>query len=248
MNIDQILSFRTNSEFSINEEKEIFSRLGGEVPKSLSSLEALDRERVLKIIKDEKFNPVDELLAILFWGIYFKVVYKNPKKSFVEWLKQPSAEKEILKRKQAIIESDNPKELFKKFDYNGEFKIPGLSYAYFTKLFFFYRESVGVESYPIMDKWLSIAWVVIDQQYSKTPMVYENYFSNKDGSVGNLRRKKGMAYSEYTEFIHSLSRTYNVKPDQVEISLFGEDLGRNNSQRNPRVIYKKWLGENGLKI
>lgn len=48
-----------------------------------------------------------------------------------------------------IINSKSPSQLFKKF--TREYKIPGLNYAYFTKLFFFYREANEKTTYPILD-------------------------------------------------------------------------------------------------
>lgn len=248
MDIDKIISFKPNSSFSIEREKVTFVKMGGNLSKNLSDLKELDRGKVLDIISSPKFGPIDEFIAILFWGIYFQVSYKKPAQSLINWLSHPSASEEIEKRKQAIIHSENPADLFKDFDYKGKFKIPGISYAYFTKLFYFYRKSEDKYVYPIMDKWLSIAWVVIDNELTEGHDVYEKYFKNNENKLGYLRRKKRYAYSDYTQFIHSLSSKYNESPSQIELSLFGEDLKSNKNEENPRIMYKEWALNNGYQI
>jgi hypothetical protein len=43
-------------------------------------------------------------------------------------------------------------------------------------MFFFYREAEGLSTYPILDKWLCMAWCAVDGTLNENTRVYDTYF------------------------------------------------------------------------
>jgi hypothetical protein len=127
------------------------------------------------------------------------------------------------------------------FSYKGDLKIPGLSYAYFTKLFFFYREAEGLSTYPILDKWLCMAWCAIDGTLNKNTRVYDTYFrSSKSDYSFQLLTKPDQAYGEYVAFMSETSKRYGLSVADFQEKIFGRDLRVQPNSFNPRNEYKAW--------
>lgn len=250
--IDSIINFNSiDSEFSIEAEKSIFIEHGG---CSLSSFwqnkSKLSKKEVITLIETQQLTRKDELLAILFWGIYFTVISSsngNTVKRFIQFINDDNFENEFDKRVNEIIKSNSPSELFTKFQ--KELKIPGLDYAYFTKLFFFYRIAYEKEPYLILDKWLSKAWCALDGFENKNTNIYDVFFKSNTNHFfdGLLKRKKSQAYSQYLTFMKSITNKKNIDLIELEERLFGADLKKINSQ-NPRILYNNWATENKIPI
>jgi len=247
IDLDQILKYPSASSHSVAYEVSQSNSFGCELPAHLRELLKedckLSKTDVIQIIKDASATSKDEFLAILFWGAYFRVTARSPRtqRALVGFISDRNFDTALTQIKSAILKSDDPQSLFRSFSYRGKFKIPGLSYAYFTKLFFFYREAEGLSTYPILDKWLCSAWCAIDGALNQNTRVYDTYFrSPKSESSFLLRRKSAQAYGEYVAFMSDTSKRYGLTVADLEEQLFGRDLRVQPNSFNPRNEYKAW--------
>lgn len=249
--IDLILNLKSiPSEFSIEADKSKFINYGGTLSDFWQNRNSISKEDVTNIIRSNKCSRKDELLAILFWGVYFTVISATNGKSIsklIQFINNENFETEIDKRVAAIVDSNSPSELFSKFQ--NEYKIPGIDYAYFTKLFFFYRLANNQEPYLILDKWLSMAWCALEGNENKNTYVFNTFYKAKTDYMfdGVLKRKKPQAYGEYLTFMKRISLANNIDIITLEEKLFGTDLKKMQSN-NPRLLYKNWALENNIPI
>lgn len=250
MNLEQIFKYNSPpSNFNITRQKIKYERMGGQIPDRFQRLDSLSKDDVIELIKSKKATSKEELLSILFWGIYFEVLARSPKsiRSLIDFIESCDFDKELSNRKKEIINSENPAALFRSF--SNEQKIPGLDYAYFTKLFFFYREAHNKSTYPIMDKWLCRAWCAIDGSINKNRIVFDTYFSNTNNSFsGILQRQKPQGYQNYVEFINCLATSQQLEASEVEAKLFGQDLRCSNGNYNPRIEYLNWAVDQRITV
>jgi hypothetical protein len=248
IDLDQILKYPTASSHSVDYEVSQYNSYGCKLPDYLSGLLKdgckLSKTDVIQTIKDVSATPRDEFLAILFWGAYFRVTARSPRtqRALVDFILDPNFDTALAKIKSAILKSDDPESLFRSFSYRGKLKIPGLSYAYFTKLFFFYREAEGLSTYPILDKWLCMAWCAIDGTLNKNTRVYDTYFRSSKSEEPSflLLRRSAQAYGEYVAFMSETSKRYGLTVPDFEEKLFGRDLRVQPNSFNPRNEYKAW--------
>lgn len=219
-----------------------------EYPDYYDSIESLSRGDVTEILSSETRTYKEKLFAILLWGIYFEVAQKGPKVEFIKWIGQEKSESEIKKRFDAITDSDSPKKLFDIFQ--KELKIPGLGYAYYTKIFYFVRKSKKKSIYPILDKWLMCAFTAISGTLNGDTNVFNKYMSKADQNIfdGGLRRKKPECYEEYVQLMTSLATERGIEVDYLEEKLFGVDLRCDRSSNNPRNMYRDWAVNNGFEV
>jgi len=252
--IDEILkSHSFKSSFNIEFEKQKYVSLGGQLPKLFNDINEIDKDYVINLLRLKEHGKKEEFLSILFWGIYFRVLARNPNhiKALIKFINEEGFEDFMEKAILEIVNSNSPQMLFKKF--SNEYKIPGIGYAYFTKLFFFYREALAPnkQTYPILDKWLSNSWCAIDGFTNKNTKVYEVFYMGKNKNFdGKLKRQIPLAYAKYIEFMEKLSLLKNINIIQLEEKLFGVDLksSRKNKNYNPRDEYIKWAKSHGLKL
>jgi hypothetical protein len=251
IDLDELLKYPSTSSHSVAYELKQYKRfgsvLGFKLPAYLSEFlkedSKLSKADVIEIIKDASSSPRDEFLAILFWGAYFRVTARSPstQRALVDFILDRNFDTALTQVKTAMLESDDPESLFRSFSYKGAHKIPGLSYAYFTKLFFFYREAEGLSTYPILDKWLCMAWCAFDGTLNQNTRVYDSYFrSPKSQSSFLLRRKPAQAYGEYVAFMSETSNHYGLSVGDFEEKLFGRDLRIQPNSFNPRNEYIAW--------
>ena len=247
IDLDQILKYPSASSHSVDYEVSQYNSFGCKLPAYLGKLLKddckLSKTDVIQTIKSASATPRDEFLAILFWGVYFRVTARSPKarRALVDFILDKNFDAALARIKSAILKGDDPESLFRLFGYRGKFKIPGLSYAYFTKLFFFYREAEGLSTYPILDKWLCMAWCATDATLNKNTRVYDAYFrSSKAGNNFQLLRKPAQAYDEYVAFMSEASKRYGLTVADFEEKLFGRDLRVQPNTFNPRNEYKAW--------
>lgn len=240
------------SSFNIEGQKKKYqNKYYGKLPLFFEQKKTISKADVIEIIRNNDNSNKEEFLAILFWGIYFKVMSRSPKSIFslIKFIESDSFEKDMNDRKKEIIESKNPNVLFKSFEKKSH--IPGLGYAYFTKLFFFYREALVPKepSYPILDKWLSNAWCAIDGSIKKNTLVYNKYYKAKSNYFfdGALKRKKSDGYESYIQFMHELAIKKKMDVITLEAKLFGADRTK-NPKNNPRNFYRNWAKENNIPI
>lgn len=249
IDLDELLKYSSTSSHSVDYEVKQYKRFASEsgfkLPAYLRELLKedckLSKTDVIEIIKDASATPRDEFLAILFWGAYFRVTARSPRtqRALVDFISDQNFETALAQVKTAILESDDPESLFRSFSYRGKFKIPGLSYAYFTKLFFFYREAEELSTYPILDKWLCMAWCAIDGTLNQNTRVYDTYFrSPKSESSFLLRRKPAQAYGEYVAFMSETSNHYGLSVADFEEKLFGRDLRVEPNKLDSAVAYE----------
>ena len=236
----------TQESFKIAGQLGRIDNLGFQYPSCFDDMRDLNREAVVKIVQSSKYSYREKLLAIMFWGIFFEVVRKSGKLKFLDWINKEGAEAEIERRFSEIEKSSDPADLFRRFDKS--LKIPGLGYAYYTKIFFFVREASKKSAYPILDKWLMMAFIAVHGSENQSMELYERYLKKSDENIfdGILRRKKSEAYKEYVAFMHSLASEHNLSVDQVETRLFGKDMRKDKTPTNPRFLYEQWALDNGL--
>lgn len=252
MNIDKILQTELSSEFNIGFEKERFVKMGGKLSDVFKNLDSLTKENVIEIIKSPDYNSKDEFLAILFWGIYFKVTARNNiyiQKKLVEYIESDDFESIWSKIKVSVLSTHSPRDIFRKF--SKEIKIPGINYPYFTKIIFFYREANGLKTFPILDKWLCRAWCAVHGSLNNSKYVYDKFFSNNNNNFnGILLRKKSEAYQEYVDFMNDLAHEKEMTVLQLEQKLFGIDLNisRRTNTFNPRNEYLNWAHSKNINI
>ena len=247
VNLDQILKYPTASSHSVDYEVSQYNSYGCKLSAYLGGLLKdgckLSKTDVIQTIKNPSATPRDEFLAILFWGVYFRVTARSPRtqRALVDFILDPNFDAALARIKSAILKSDDPVSLFRSFSWKGELKIPGLNYAYFTKLFFFYREAGGLSTYPILDKWLSMAWCAIDATLKKNTRVYNTYFrGSKSGGGILLSRRSAQAYGEYVTFMAEASQRHGLGVADFEEQLFGRDLRAQPNHFNPRNEYMAW--------
>lgn len=250
--IKKIFSLPKNfsSDFNIeSQKKDYIEKYKGTLPKSFSNINNINKNQVIEWIRSNEKTNKEEFLAILFWGIYFKVLARSPRVIFllINFIESNEFESTIIDYKQEIISSKSPSQLFKKF--NKEYKIPGLGYAYFTKLFFFYREANNKTTYPILDKWLSNAWCALDGSINKNSEVYNKYYKGRTNPIfdGILKRNKDTAYEEYVRFMHETAKKENTTISNLEEKLFGAHLGE-YPNNNPRTLYREWALKNNIRL
>lgn len=248
--IDKILKLKSfPSEFTIENQKKKYLEFDNSLPDYFVVKQTLSKKDVINLIQEKKFSKKTELLAILFWGLYFKVNAKNPKsiKILIEFINSKDFDNEIIKRVSQIIESKSPSELF--YSFSKELKIPGLDYAYFTKLFYFYRIANNKEPFLILDKWLCRAWCAIDGHNNKNTYIFDTYFKTKSfcDFHGVLMRRKHIAYNDYILFMKDIANSKNLTIDSLEEKLFGADK-KQFKEGNPRNFYLEWAQENNILI
>jgi hypothetical protein len=252
IDLDQILKYPSASSHSVAYEVEQSNsfgcELGFKLPAYLSEFlkedSKLSKTDVIQIIKDASATSKDEFLAILFWGAYFRVTARSPRtqRALVGFISDQNFDTALAQIKSAILKSDDPESLFRSFSYRGKFKIPGLSYAYFTKLFFFYREAEGLSTYPILDKWLCSAWCAIDGALNQNTRVYDTYFRSPKSKEPSflLLRRSAQAYGEYVAFMSETSKRCGLSVADFQEEISGRDLRVQPNSFNPRNEYKAW--------
>jgi hypothetical protein len=236
------------SNFDITSQKKKYLNYAKQLPYFFINKSELSKQEVIELIKNNKHDNKTEFLSILFWGIYFDVITKKADlNALVEFIESNSFEDIMDDIKVTIINSESPSQLFKKF--TKEFKIPGLSYAYFTKLFFFYREASNKTTYPILDKWLSNAWCALDGSINKNSEVYNKYYKGRTNPIfdGILKRNKDTAYEEYVRFMDETAKKENTTISNLEEKLFGAHLGKYQNN-NPRTLYREWALKNNIRL
>ena len=216
----------------------------------------LNRILLIEICKESKFTSKQKVVLILCWGIYFTVVPSQNISNGIKLIefinnRDESFFDNLIKEIRNTNENDKSsvKLLFKKF--NKEFKINGIGYPYFTKLFFFFSNN---NSLPIMDKWLTISFIyltliddkinildkkkITDSIYHKNPFIENKSF--------NVKRKKGEFYFSYVSYLNEISKKVEVNIGSLETFLFGWSLkNKSNSNSkdypNPRLTYDEYL-------
>ena len=248
IDLDQILKYPTASSYSVDYEVSQYSSFECKLPSYIGKLlkddGKLSKTDVIQTIKDVSAMPRDEFLAILFWGAYFRVTARSPRtqRALVGYIADKNFDTALARIKSAILKCDDPESLFRSFSWKGDLKIPGLSYAYFTKLFFFYREAEGLSTYPILDKWLCMAWCAIDGTLNGNTRVYDAYFRSSKSKEPSflLLRRSAQAYGEYVAFMSETSKRCGLTVADFQEEISGRDLRVQPNSFNPRNEYKAW--------
>lgn len=194
------------------------------------------------------------ILYILCWGGYFRAIRTNQTKiNMLEFLINEN-EGHFLNIKNVILNTNiqdvnSVRNLFDKFRFRFRFRFkkgnnlyfPGLGYAFYTKLFFFFSQD---NKLPILDKWTLLSFRYLT---NITPEL--NHIYNQIGITGkyNLRdnQNQSMIYFHYVnkmnEWVNALNTQFNTQDytiTKLETFLFGHNL-RLKVPNNPRLVYKK---------
>lgn len=128
---------------------------------------------------------------------------------------------------------------FKNMMNKGKYKIPGVGYAYFTKIFFFLGQANDAIKFKplILDKWTSNGFfALLSQTYPEK--VYGLFSKIGEGNPGEVRLRSGetlaKVYSLYVDLMNKWSKNIKVTPDKLEEFIFGFHLRRGSQENNPR--------------
>ena len=215
----------------------------------------ISRDFVFALISQKNVSQRVKILTILMWGAFFQVVQKQPKLKLLKWITGSETEpNQLISNLNFYCENINNsnfneqsiKELFKSFDYKGDNKIPGLSFAYFTKLFYFFSKDYN-QNKPllILDKWSSLAWINLSNSINENRNNdVKKYFN--DQLI--LQRRKPEAYFHFNKAFWQWSEDLSnkskaiISADMIEEFVFGWDLGQSPNLKgylNPRLVFQK---------
>jgi len=232
------------------------AHLNEKLPLYLEEKDFISKEEIIELIKSKKYNRKTEVYSILLWGVYFHAVpNKEIKKELLKYIESKDFLELIEIIISEIIKSNNSNVLFKRFKEDKELQIPGINYAFFTKFFFFYRAALAPEkqTYLILDKWLSIAWCMIELISNNTEII-NNFYGNRskgklyvDGRLKNNKYVNSNVYGEYLKFMIRLSEEFSISVIELEEKLFGHNLTE-TSPFNARKLYKKIALEENIPL
>lgn len=131
----------------------------------------------------------------------------------------------------------------------GQYKIPGLGYPYFTKLFYFVGQTMSPLPNPvplIFDKWLANAYCALSIQSGKHNDLKRFYRQikptlRKNPLAGEIQCASGAILAElYVKFLSDFnewSAELNVPTSLLEEFVFGQQLNKleNRNSTNPRL-------------
>ena len=209
---------------------------------------------------------VDELRTNLYRGIVLMFIWgqldwKRPKKycpgdktttCFYRFLSM--SERTVvnnLEETRILIGQDRVEELFKGYSktpkFSGKYKLEGVDYAYFTKIFFFLGqidEKVKVKPL-ILDKWTRTAFCALIYEIEGPEFVKKFYrvSKNKDGVFvgvdlkGNVEIKAEL-YRLYNQYMHEWSVQLRVRSDKLEQFIFGWNKKKGEQTSNPRHVFE----------
>ncbi|WP_025765302.1 8-oxoguanine DNA glycosylase OGG fold protein [Dyadobacter tibetensis] len=223
----------------------------------------LQRKEVINLFSE---NPYTGFIASLMWG---GINANRPQTAegmdtpFRKILEHP-----IEKVEQAIqyaeqkIKSGEMYDLFLSFAPNGDHDLPGIGYAYYTKLFFFLGQLHDVSLKPlILDKWTSNAHCSLTIQTAQIHrLAYKGINTNLAYAVKlpSSLQKQAALYNQYvvdfntwTKKLNELNKEQQVTPAKVEEFVFGQSLKLNPDPSNPRkqlwkIIVDHFGGDNFL--
>ena len=149
-------------------------------------------------------------------------------------------------------------EKFEKSDYRSPFeimmsgkkyKIPGVDYRYYTKIFFFLgqaKDSIATKPL-IFDKWTTNAFYALLSQ--SHPDDVQKYFRGvKDGNPGEAVVRSGKklihAYERFIKEMNQWAKEIDVSPDKLEQFVFGHDLRKEYINTNPRIELWEIISDN----
>jgi hypothetical protein len=232
------------------------AQLNEKLPPYLEEKDFISKEEIIELIKSKKYGRKTEVYSILLWGVYFHAVpNKETKKELLKYIESKDFHELIEIIISEIIKSDDSNVLFKSFKEDKEFQIPGIDYAFFTKFFFFYRIALAPEkqTYLILDKWLSIAWCMIELMSNNTEII-NNFYGKRskgklyvDGRLKNNNYVNSNVYGEYLKFMIRLSKEFSISVIELEEKLFGHNLTE-KFPFNPRNVYKKTALEENIPL
>ena len=154
-----------------------------------------------------------------------------------------------------IINTNDEFELKKIFEkYQTIYKIDGIDYAYFTKLFFFFSLN---NSLPILDNWLTKSFIFLtindsnlnenEKKEITKPIFEKNPFEENNSSFRIKQvKKRPEFYFRYVLYLSKKSKELDVSISELETFLFGWDLTQKEiikEYTNPRIIYKQFFKE-----
>jgi hypothetical protein len=218
----------------------------------------LNRNDIIKLINSPDFSSKEKIVIILSWGIYFSYFFKMNQfhvQKFIQFLNTREElffDKLIFEIQSIDFENrDGILQLYKKFQ--TVYKIDGIGYAYFTKLFFYFSKH---NSLPILDNWLTKSFIFLilnDQSISETDLkfILKSIYNtdpfkekNKNFRIKSLSRQPEFYYL-YVKYLNDKSKLFNISTNELETFLFGWDLTKKIQcdYINPRIIYNNFFKE-----
>lgn len=126
---------------------------------------------------------------------------------------------------------------FNNFMPKGDYKIQGIAYSFFTKIFFFIGQANPkiAEKPLIFDKWTKNAfYALLTDTYPDEIPQYFLTKNNKDAVNVRSGKKLTAAYVRYVELMNAWSKEMNIAPDKLEQFVFGYNR-KDKNPNNPRL-------------
>lgn len=198
----------------------------------------LQRDAVIKLIQEDTYLG---LVAVMIWG---GINANRPRTKggadtpFQLFLNHPMEKVlEAVNYAEYHLEKGDIETLFTAFSVGGRHKIPGVSVAYFTKIFYFIAEAME-EPYSIMplilDKWTANAYCAllicqggdVSKQFTINRSVPKSLSLPSGTDLAKL-------YRRYIEDMNAWATELQISPGKLESFIFG--LPRNTGDAtNPR--------------
>jgi len=225
----------------------------------------LQRKDVVELFKEDLYTG---FIASMMWGginATRPATKEGTDTCFRKLLDHPQdiVEAAIIYAEQQII-TGNFYELFLAFSPGEALQIPGVGYAYFTKLFFFFGQVYDASVKPlIFDKWLTNAHCALTIQLLDMGEtvhytgINPHYAYSVKLPISKI--KKAQLYHKFVTDINCWTNELNkipgkskITPAKVEEFLFGQSLMQNRHYSNPRLelweIIENYFAPNGEKI
>lgn len=190
----------------------------------------------------EKNNIYLGFVASMVWG---GISSTRPKikgdKTTTDLYKVLSYPEDLIKKSiydtNIQLEKGNIEIPFNNFMPKGKYKIPGVGYSFFTKIFFFLGQAnTSIKIKPlIFDKWTKNAFYAL--LVETHPAEINDYFLGiNENTEVNIRsgKKLTVAYIRYVELMNNWSKEINIAPDKLEKFLFGYSR-KDKNITNPRL-------------
>lgn len=203
----------------------------------------ITRESIIRLYRREEWYAAT--MATLIWGgINASAPADKTKSNFYHVLTYPpELLNDHLQHILTLLEIGDLRKAFHLMQ--TEYKIPGVGYPFFTKLFHLLGESFStVPIKPLLlDRWTTNAYYACLLTTDQNKLA--RYFPKQDiktSSPGAIQPRGGRLleelYESYVLDLRSWAAELEVRPSQIQDFMFGLALNKQNEKQNPR--YQIW--------
>lgn len=177
-------------------------------------------------------DPYEAVILMMIWGIInsTRPQSKGDKKTtpFYKLLKaDPDRIRESVNFADEMIGKEKLSLLFSEFSDKDRYKIPGVDYAYFTKIFFFIgQKRADVRLKPlILDKWTCTAFcaLLLSEGQNEQVHYYFRAFNKTNGASPRSGQRRVALYESYVRNMNFWADKLRVQPDMLEQYVFGHN-------------------------